>query len=175
MSWASLPCRAWRRGSYGYLTRKAGAKLAVSAKRHSVSTRSVHVCAVHTAKQTAPPQWAGCPADRPQCPFCRSESALGAMADQVAEMERAQEEAERHSALVHAMPWVERAAGEALLPAGAALQCSSSCPACLGSAQQAAPGTVMPCHPSKCPDAPAPQTRTRVHAPTTEQMPLPAP
>ncbi|PRW39266.1 MFS general substrate transporter [Chlorella sorokiniana] len=40
-----------------------------------------------------------------------SESALGAMADQLAGMERAQEEAARHSALVHAVPWVERAAG----------------------------------------------------------------
>lgn len=58
-----------------------------------------------------------CPALKPACcialsPPFQSESALGAMVDQVVEMERAQAEAARHSALVHAVPWVERAAGE---------------------------------------------------------------
>lgn len=45
-------------------------------------------------------------------PRSEGENALGAMADQMAEMERVQEEAARHAALVHAVPWVERAAGE---------------------------------------------------------------
>ena len=92
-----------------------------------------------------------------------SEVALGALGEQVQAMQAAEEDAARHAALVHAVPWVERAAGGqggwARLPASACqLRRGRARPVCPAACKRlaSASAALIPTSPCRVPRLPPP-------------------